>query len=276
MQTTQKERDQKKIKVKIKNKKKEIKKFSKKTTKNKITLYFYEDTHEYIDSRNKKYISVTTLIKKYFPFDEYQVAKEISERNGDPIDLILNHWKYIRDTACEHGNNVHFSCETFIKENKILEFQKDKTNNCVLTAIDFLLSDINKYGKIISCEKLLFDSENLIAGQCDLVLRKGNTLIIGDWKTNEKLSRESFDNQTGLYPLNKIPNCDFYKYFIQLNIYLYLIIKNNLYPWAEDYKLIIFHIKERKVIPHYLNIDLKLIEEVIKNYSKYNTNYHSK
>ena len=84
-------------------------KYSKKATRNKRTVYFYEDTHEYIGCGGEKYISVTTLIKKFFPeFNEKAKALEISERSGDPVDLILSYWEHTRVKACEHGTNVHF------------------------------------------------------------------------------------------------------------------------------------------------------------------------
>ena len=237
-------------------------KYTKKATKNKTTVYFYEDTHEYIDQDNVKYISVTTLIKKFFPeFNELEQAKIQAERSCDSIEMILNYWKARRENACEHGTNVHFACETYIKEKKILKFSKDKTNKCIKRAIKFIRKQ--NIGKIISVEKLLFDTQNKIAGQCDLILRDGDTLIVGDWKTNEKISKEAFNGEVGIYPLQNYPNSDFYKYFIQLNIYLYLILKNKHYPWAKNYKLMIFHIQEDEVKTIPLEINQNLIHELI-------------
>lgn len=241
--------------------------YSKKITKNKVTVYFYEDTHEYIDNLNNKYISVTTLIKNFFPeFDEIHQANEMHKRSGDSVELILNYWKMVRELAQEHGTNVHYGCECFIRGDKVQKYEKEKTNNCINSSIDFIKKQ--DIGKIISCEKLLFDFDDKIAGQCDLIFRDGDTLIIGDWKTNKKISIESFNNEKGIYPLHRYPNSDFYKYFIQLNTYLYLCIKNNFYPWAKNYKLAIFHIKENEVISMPLEVNTNLIKILIKKFKK--------
>lgn len=248
---------------KLKKKPKINSNYSKKATKNRRTVYFYEDTHEYIDNKNIKYTSVTTFIKKYFPeFNELEQAKIYSERSQDPFELVLNYWKARRDIACEHGTNVHLSCEEYIKNKKFIFFEKEKTNKCSKAAIRFIKKQ--KIGDIIACEKLLFDVESFVAGQCDLIMRNKNTLIVGDWKTNESLKMEAFDDEMGLPPFDSYPNSDYFKYLVQLNIYLYLIIKNNYYPWAEDYKLLIFHISENEV----KSFNLDIIQDTIKKIFK--------
>lgn len=241
--------------------------YSKKTRNNKVTMYFYEDTHEYIDELKNKYISATTLIKEFFPeFNEEEQSQLMHERSGDPIELILNYWKNRREAAQEHGTNVHFGCETYIKDKKILKYKKEKTNKCIKTAIKFIKNQ--DVGKIIACEKLMFDFDDKIAGQTDLIFRNKDTLIVGDWKTNHKISKDSFNDEKGHYPLHEYPNSDLYHYFVQLNIYLYLIKKSNLYPWAKKFELIIFHIEEDKVTSIPLEVNQKLIKKLISEYNK--------
>lgn len=229
----------------------------KKSTRFRKTLFFYEDNHTYVDDCGENYISVTSLKKKFFPdFDEIKIAKEMSERSGDPVDFILKYWKTISDLANIHGTNVHFACEEYIKNKNIIKFDKKKTNDCCIVARDFIDKEVKN---VVTCEKILFSPSLKIAGQVDLISRDCDCLIIDDWKTNKKISKSSFDDEVGLYPFEDFPNSDFWHYVYQLNMYLYIIVSENYYNWAKRYKLRIFHVKDKVVI-----YDIPIIQDKIQ------------
>lgn len=232
---------------------------SKSATKNGKTIHFYEDTHEYIDTEGNKYTSVTGLKKRFFPeFDEKTKAKEKAEREGISAKEYLDYWEKLRDIASEHGHNVHYACEKFIKDGEIVKFEKEKTNNCAKSAIQLIK---NFPQKIISCEKLVFCPEIKVSGQIDLIARSKNCLFLYDWKTNKEMAKESFDNEMGYPPFEDYPNSNYWHYVFQLNMYLYIIKRENLFPWAKYYALHLLHVKDGQGVQGY---ELPLIQDRLK------------
>lgn len=232
---------------------------SKSATKNGRTIHFYEDTHEYIDTEGNKYTSVTGLKKRFFPeFDEKAKAEEMAKREGISTKEYLDYWEKLRTIASEHGTNVHYACEKYIKDKEIITFEKEKTNNCAKSAIQLIKHFPQN---IISTEKLIFSPEIKIAGQIDIIARKGKCLFLYDWKTNKEISKESFDNEMGYKPFEDFPNSNYWHYVFQLNTYLYLLLREKYYPWAEHYALHLLHIRDGQGV---LGYELPLIQDRLK------------
>lgn len=60
----------------------------------------------------------------------------------------------------------------------------------------------------------------------DIVIKNGNEVIIGDWKTNKEIKTKGYFNkktnkvQCMKYPLNNIPDINYYHYTLQMSIYM--------------------------------------------------------
>lgn len=271
---------------------------------------FSEDTHTYwnVDD-NEKYISVTTLISRYenefdkefwsaykaleklIPEDSWKIEKksllnthkfdkeilsiyDISELDFNKTQQqILDDWDYENRISCERGTKIHAQLE----------------NSMYKSSNGISLKKFGVGGKFI-CDKgrTELDLENgvypeylisrvdgilRIAGQIDLLVKKGNDIWIIDWKTNKKINQHSFfdskskKTQKMKYPLNNIEDCNFWHYTLQLSTYAWMIEKLN--PEFNIKGLIIVHYdhNNNQTIYNleYLKDD---VEKMLKHYEK--------
>ena len=86
-----------------------------------------------------------------------------------------------------------------------------------------LLCGINEEFKIYRTEISLFHCGLRIAGQADcLCLDRNGDVVIWDWKRSKKIE---FDAQKQMKePLAHLPDCSFYTYALQLNIYRHILV----------------------------------------------------
>ena len=267
---------------------------------------FTEEDHKYFDIEdpNKEYISVTTLIHKYTqPFDklfwasfkalEKLLAKDVwniekksllNTKKFDKVLLelhdinendfnkvqqtILDEWDEENRKSCERGTKIHADLENSFYNKKtdidISKFEiggkfvcdKGRTELDLENGVypEYLISRVSEDGKL------------RIAGQIDLLVKKGNKLIIGDFKTNKKIETKSFFNTKTKqsvkmkYPLNNLEDCNYYHYCLQLSTYAWMLQKYNPKFEIEDLVLIHFDHNDNMTVYHlpYLK------EEVIK------------
>lgn len=233
---------------------------------------FNDLNHKYWDitDESKKYISVTTLIERYGqPFNEafwsnykalqkiapdaFRMEKKnlllkkkwnkeilktygISENEFEKVRKdILNEWKQKNEEACKRGTKIHADIENSFyinPNNKELEkFVKGGKFVCKKNYTDLDL----EYG--VYPEYLIYresdDGILLLAGQVDLIIKKGNHITIVDHKTNERIDTQGFyDSVTKSttkmkYPLNKLDDVNFWHYTMQLSTYAWMLQKIN-------------------------------------------------
>lgn len=202
---------------------------------NNIYLYFEEKEHKYTDSRNKEYLSVTTLLSNYHAsFDVNYWAHKKAKEQGKTEAQIKAEWKRIKDEACERGSITHNGIEDAIKDvSKFKEAIKYltsvKSGRCITVAdIPNLLPtplDIesfkqhtnNKYPEIykvfefyinkgytIYSEIGVFLPDYLVSGTIDILCYRPTDFVILDWKTN----RDGLKFESGYFKKDKttIPN----------------------------------------------------------------------
>lgn len=282
-----------------------------KITKQNGNIAFEEEAHIYYDvtKPEQKFISVTTLIHSFTqPFDkefwsaykalEKLLSKEdwaiekkslLNTKKFDKVLLelhnitedefnkeqqtILDMWDEENRNSCERGTRIHADLEnSFYKKKKDIDLSKyqiggkfecikDHNNLDLENGIypEYLISRVSEDGKL------------RIAGQIDLLVKKGNKIIIGDWKTNKKIDLKSFfDSKTKTsskmkYPLNNLDDCNFNHYCLQLSTYAWMIQKLNPEFEIEDLVLVHFDHTDNMAVYHlpYLK------DEVIKMLSFY-------
>ena len=68
-----------------------------------MRIKFDEKSHTYTHTETKeKFISVTTLLGKYKkPFDKEFHAKRVANREGVPIEMVLEMWESEKNKACD-------------------------------------------------------------------------------------------------------------------------------------------------------------------------------
>ena len=275
-------------------------------TKQNGNIAFIEETHKYFDVTNPDavFTSVTTMIHSYtqpfdkdfwsaykaleklLPKDVWGVEKKslLNTKKFDKVLLemheidendfnreqqaILDDWDSENRKSCDRGTKIHADLEnsfyTTKKDISLSKFEiggkfvcdKDRTALDLENGVypEYLISRVSEDGKL------------RIAGQIDLLVKKGNKIVIADWKTNKEIKTKSyFDNRTKKsdkmkFPLNNLDDCNYWHYTLQLSTYAWMIQKLNPEFEIEDLVLVHFDHKDNMTVYHlpYLK------EEVIK------------
>lgn len=220
-------------------------------------IVFDEGPHTYtiMDDPNSKYTSCTTFI--HYLFEQFNANSVIdkmmkssnwsqSKYFGKSKDEIKSIWDQNRVSASTSGTNMHKAIELFL--NGEIEFSELEKN----PEMKHFVSFYNNYGnklKSYRSEWMIYDSELKIAGSIDYVtLNDDQTLDIYDWKRSSEIKKEN-KWQYGKYPIQHIPDCNYWHYSLQLNLYRALLEKNYqkkirsmylvvLHPNFDDYQIL--------------------------------------
>ena len=231
------------------------------------SVIYNDEQHCYLSKKDgSKYISVTTLIRNYEqPFNAdfwssykaceailgtafYELKKKLlstkvwknSYLNEYSIDKwefknkkqeILDSYKIKNKEACDRGSIIHSQLENLFYDKDTKHIRKYAGGgNFDIKKGDYRL-DIDRAifpEFLISYE---FDEYLKISGQVDLLIIDGNDVVIRDWKTNNKIEKESYydkntkSRQMMKYPLSNIQDTNYWHYVLQLSTYAYLLEK---------------------------------------------------
>ena len=269
-------------------------------------IAFVEESHKYFDITDpeKVFTSVTTLIHNYTqPFDRMfwasfkaaeklipkdnwviekksllntkkfdKVLLEMYEINEEDFNkerqAILDAWDEENRKSCERGTKIHADFEnSFYNKKKDIDISKFEIGGKFVcekgrTELDlengiypeYLISRVSEDGKL------------RIAGQIDLLVKKGNKICIADFKTNKKIETKSFFNQKTKqstkmkFPLNNLDDVNYWHYCLQLSTYAWMLQKYNPEFIIDD--LVMIHIDHNDNMTIYHLPYLK--DEVIK------------
>jgi ATP-dependent exoDNAse (exonuclease V) beta subunit len=170
--------------------------------------------------KNDEYISCTTFLKQFTEeFDsKYWSQKKASER-GIKVEEIIAEWDQTRDRACELGTTVHDWIEHFYMINKTELTADNEANSRIEKFNKIYESRLSKLTPIAS-EVRMFSKKWKLAGTFDQLYYYDGDIIIGDWKTNKKLTTDKDYAFNKLkYPFQSLKNNDINKYSIQISIY---------------------------------------------------------
>ena len=219
-----------------------------------------EATHTYtLQDSDIEFSSVTEFISTFFtPFNEVEIAKKLTRHpkyQNKNINDILKDWEQRRN----RGTIVHKEIEDFIK-------QMSNNDSTIMTegldlkskqGIDFLKTSYyakpdKKKNNLIFPEIKVFSEKLKLAGTIDLLIynKEKNQISLIDWKTNQNIKQKDQAYKYGLQgtPAQKIYDCNFEKYSLQLSMYRYILEK---FYNASVSGLYILHLKEMefKVMP---------------------------
>lgn len=215
--------------------KQELKKFERYT--------FYEEPHIYTyleddGSESQVGISVTTLIGEYEQeFDEDRIATFKSIKDGIPKEDLINMWHYDRDFACSKGTYTHAYNEFLWRGGELYNYNKSEVirefgYDVIAPVWDKLKSlcesFYNKFKDkliVIGLEQIVGSRDYDIAGAIDFLAysKKLDAIIILDYKTNKDIQFKSYNDKKMLYPLDNIPDCNYYHYCLQLAVYKFIL-----------------------------------------------------
>lgn len=196
-------------------------------------MKFIESTHKYIDEENKEYTPVTYFLKSFQEkVDWNRVAAKKAKKDGVNKDDLLAQWADKRDKAADRGTAYHRMKEAELiasGDSSIVGYQTQRLGDDYVKLDDSVILEDNK----TYLEKMIWSKRYGICGTADLAGVISGRIHISDYKTNEKLERESWVNpRTGsskrlLFPLNHLDDCNFNIYQLQLNTYMYMLLQHN-------------------------------------------------
>lgn len=193
-----------------------------KITKQNGNIAFEEEAHIYYDVTcpEQKFISVTTLIHSFTqPFDKefwsaYKALEKLLDKDAWAIEkksllntkkfdkvllelhditendfnreqqAILDAWDEENRKSCERGTKIHAELEnSFYKKGKDIDISKYQIGGKFECIKDHNVLDLENgiYPEYL-ISRVSPDGKLRLAGQIDLLVKKGNKFIIGDWK----------------------------------------------------------------------------------------------
>ena len=286
-----------------------------KITKQNGNIAFEEEAHIYYDvtKPEEKFISVTTLIHNFTnPFDKefwssykalekllskskWEIEKKslLSTKKFDKVLLemydisendfnkaqqaILDEWDAENRRSCERGTKIHADLENSLygkrRDIDLAKYQIGGKFECIKDHNDLDL-EYGVYPEYL-IHRVSEDGKLRLAGQIDILVKKGNKIIIADYKTNKKIETKSFFDKSKKssvkmkYPLNNIDDVNYWHYTLQLSTYAWMIQKLNPEFEIEDLVMIHFDHSDNMTVYHlpYLKA------EVIKMLAFYKKEY---
>lgn len=193
------------------------------------SIAFDEESHKYIhpkdETGNAEYISVTTLIERFFPFDLKRYIERKAEEENRTEEDVLDEYLLMRDETAEKGTYLHNQIEYFLKK---AEFDSDSKEFELF--LDFYNKEIKPRNLLFfDAEKMIFSDKYNVAGTIDCLFKKENKeeYVMLDWKRSKKLIIDGrpriFGYGYALSELSSLDNSSFNRYCLQQNIYKHIV-----------------------------------------------------
>jgi hypothetical protein len=213
-------------------------------------IVFDEPTHVYtIKGSSKGWTSCTGFIHSFFGhFDPDAIIEKMmkskkwatSKYFGMSAEQIKAQWNANGAGASEKGTAMHLAIEQYYNGAEHLipeEIKATKEWAMFMAFWNKVKDEIEPF----RTEWEVYIEEIKLAGSIDGVFRRKSdgAILIYDWKRSKEIKMDN-TFQTGLGPLNHLPDCNYWHYSLQLNIYRY-ILENYYGCNVADMYLVILH-----------------------------------
>jgi hypothetical protein len=201
-------------------------------------ISFEEETHTYtIDGTKEGWTSCTGFIHGFFgAFDADAVIKKMmrsskwpeSKYYGMTAEAIKKQWADSGAEASEAGTRMHLDIEHYNNAEPVGNLAGDEWTPNPGPEWEYFLEYERKHrlkhGFVpFRTEWLVFKEDIKLAGSIDMLYMKPDgTLAIYDWKRAKDMKFEN-PYQSGRYPLDHLPDTNYWHYSLQLNIYRRMI-----------------------------------------------------
>jgi hypothetical protein len=208
------------------------------------SLGFDEKSHTYAkdETGNSEYISVTTLIERFFPFDLKRYIERKAEEENRTEEDVLDEYLLMRDEAAEKGTYLHNQIECFLKQHN---FDTDSKEFELFR--DFYNKEIKPRNLLFfDAERMIVSEKYNVAGTIDCLFKKENKdeYVMLDWKRSKKLVIDGrpriFGYGYALSELNTLDNSSYNRYCLQQNIYKH-IAETEYGMKISSMKLVVLH-----------------------------------
>lgn len=197
-----------------------------------IEKQYDKDLHKYFHPKDKtgnaEYLSVTTLVERFFQFDILRYIQREAEKQNRDEEELFREFQTLRDEAAVFGTELHLQIENY--------FNKKPFDNSLQEFKYFLSFEkekiIPKGLTFMEAEKKVFYHKYNVAGTVDCIFKNSEgKYVMVDWKRSKKLIVKGTDKpdkrgfQIDIEGLYTMTNCSYYRYCIQQNIYKCILEK---------------------------------------------------
>jgi hypothetical protein len=220
-------------------------------------IVFDEPTHVYtVNGSSKGVISCTKFLHEFFPhFDADATIRKMmkspkwpeSKWYGMTAAQIKKTWNDNGAAASTAGTAMHLAIEQFLHGHpEIIDREVMKTPEWKY--FENFWSDVSADLVPYRSEWEVWSEDHKLAGSIDMVFyrKSDDSYVIYDWKRSKEIKKEN-NFGTGFGPVAHLPDCNYWHYTLQLNVYrwfletfyglkisdMYLII---LHPENSNYK----------------------------------------
>lgn len=213
-------------------------------------IVFDEPTHIYtVQGSSKGIISCTKFLHEFFGhFDAKAIIKKMmsapnwpqSKYFGKTAEQIEGEWAANGRQASGAGTAMHLAIEQFLNGSEYAIQPEVKDTPEWRYFMNFWQehgADLEPY----RTEWEVWSAEHKLAGSIDMVFRRKSDgkYLIYDWKRSKDIKTDN-SFQSGLGPVSHLPDCNYWHYSLQLNVYRWIL--ENLYGLdIADMYLLILH-----------------------------------
>jgi len=208
-----------------------------------LEITFDEAAHSYTDSDGMRYESVTAVVKRACrPFDAAGISRAKAERETDRSELeweriveeraaaLRAEWAKKGATSADYGTRVHETAEAIVLGAPMPHEPQNARERAAFGAVWEHIAELHtaRPDILLMPEVILFSPQLYLAGTTDLLAYdpEAQELFILDWKTNEKLTAESFrGSEYMLPPLDHLQDANLNHYALQLSLYARILTR---------------------------------------------------
>lgn len=215
-------------------------------------VQFDEPTHIYtVKGETKGYISVTKFLHDFFPhFDADKIIRGMMSKPnwkenkwykpGITVADIKKQWNDNGKDATTKGTAMHLAIEQYLNgaegliEQSMLQTPEWR----------YFKKFWDKYGKDLTpfrTEWEVWSEEYRLTGSIDMIFyrKSDNTYLIYDWKRSKEIKTSSSFGQKAFYPLDHLPDTNYWHYSLQLNVYRWFLETHYGLKISEMYLLVL-------------------------------------
>lgn len=196
-----------------------------------VEIGFEPVAHTYT-YKDKKFISATEYIKKFFkPFDADTISSILESKWGVPQQTIRDLWTSGGEITAILGNVVHSALEYYEKFRSYGEIissqQKQEENYCLpkhpvlRQIVEGFIALPQKEGKVVT-EALISNVKKGICGHADRILildEEKKICRVQDYKVNINSEKKDSKKYKVLAPFDDLPATKLSKYQLQMSVY---------------------------------------------------------
>lgn len=199
-------------------------------------IHFDEPSHVYtVKGSSKGITSITTFLHAFFPhFDADAVIKNMmrskkwpeSKWFGMSAAAIKEAWNANGREASEAGTAMHLGIEM------VMNGAEAEVADSIKASIEWRYfwnywREDQATWEPWRTEWEVWDEDLKLAGSVDMIYRNKHdgTFAVYDWKRSKEIKMEN-SFQTGFGPVAHFPDCNYWHYTLQLNLYRWLLEKH--------------------------------------------------